>query len=91
MRRAVGEGMLTLGGAVLLVLTRVMLNDRVREELASVVDTRHPASSVAALSSSAGQIVAIISAAARQQSIDHAPLVIFSLTATVLVLFMLRT
>lgn len=91
MRRAVGEGMLTLGGALLLVLTLVMLNDRVRDQLASVVDARHPASSVAALSSSAGEIVAIISAAARRQSIDHAPLVIFSLTATVLVLFMLRT
>jgi hypothetical protein len=38
-----------------------------------------------------GAFGAIILQAARDQSIEHAPLLIFSLVATVLVLFMLRT
>ena len=91
MRRAVGEAMMTLGGALVLVLTLVLLNDRVRDEIGSVLDARHPAATVTGLGARLSEVVAIAAVAAREQSLAHAPLVIFSLAAMVLVLFMLRT
>ena len=91
MRRAVGEGMMTVGGALVLVLTLVMLNDHVRDEIGSVFDAHHPAQSVSAFVARFGDVFAIVAVAAREQSLAHAPLVIFSLAAMVLVAFMLRT
>ena len=91
MRRAIGEAMMTLGGALVLILTLVLLNGRVRDEIGSVLDARHPAAAVAGLGARVGDVVAIVAAAAREQSLEHAPLVIFSLAAMGLVLFMLRT
>jgi hypothetical protein len=91
MRRAVGEAMMTVGGALVLVLTLVLLNDHVRDEIGSVFDAHHPGASVSGLAVRLGDVVAIVAMAAREQSMEHASLVIFSLAAAVLVVFMLRT
>ena len=91
MRRAIGDAMMTAGSALTLVLALVLLDDRVRDQISAVVDPRHPGAALADLGHHANQIAAIVAVAARNQSIDHAPLVIFALAATVLVLFMLRT
>ena len=91
MRRAIGDAMMTAGSALTLVLALVLLDDRVRDQLSAVVDPRHPGAALADMGQRVNQIAAIVAVAARNQSIDHAPLVIFALAATVLVLFMLRT
>jgi hypothetical protein len=91
MRRAIGDAMITAGSALTLVLALVLLDDRVRDQIGAVVDPRHPSAALADLGHRVNQIAAIVAVAARSQSIDHAPLVIFALAATVLVLFMLRT
>ncbi len=91
MRRAIGDAMITAGSALTLVFALVLLDDRVRDQISAVVDTRHPGTALAEMAQRISQIAAIVAVAARNQSIDHAPLVIFALAATVLVLFMLRT
>ena len=91
MRRAIGDAMLTAGSALTLVLALVLLDDRVRDHLSAIVDPRHPGEAVVDMSHRVNQIAAIVAVAARNQSIDHAPLVIFGVAATVLVIFMLRT
>jgi hypothetical protein len=91
MRRAIGDALLTAGSALALVLALVLLDDRVREQLTAVFDPRHPTDALAGVGWRLGQVMAIVVAAARTQSFEHAPLVIFALAAAVLVLFMLRT
>lgn len=91
MRRAIGDAMITAGSALTLVLALVLLDDRVRDQISAVVDPHHPGTALAEMGQRISQIAAIVAVAARNQSIDHAPLVIFALAATVLVLFMLRT
>ena len=91
MRRVIGDAMMTAGGALTLVLALVLLDDRVRDQLSAIVDPRHPGEALAGVGHRVNQIAAIVAVAARNQSIDHAPLVIFALAATVLVIFMLRT
>jgi hypothetical protein len=90
-RRVVGDGLITAGGALTLVLALVLFDDRVREQLRAVLDPHHPASMLSGMGSRVSEIVAIVAVAARYQSLEHAPLVIFSLAAIVLTIFMLRT
>jgi len=91
MRRVLSDAVLTLGGAMVLVLALVMFDERVRDQVAMIADPRHPSEALAGLSGRATEIVSVVGTAMRSQSIEHAPLVIFALAATVLVLFMLRT
>jgi hypothetical protein len=91
MRRLVGDAALTFGGAMLLVLALVTFDERVRDQITNVFDAHHPTDALAGAGSRLTEIVAIVAQAMRSQSLDHAPLVIFALAATVLVLFMLRT
>ena len=91
MRRAIGDAALTAGGAMLLVFALVMFDDRVRDQITGVFDAHHPGDAIVGLSGRATEVVLIVAQAMRSQSLEHAPLVIFALAATVLVLFMLRT
>ena len=91
MRRAVGDGLITAGGALTLVLALVLFDDRVRDQLGAVLDPHHPAAMLSSFGSRFSEVVAIVAVAARYQSLAHAPLVIFSLAAIVLTIFMLRT
>jgi hypothetical protein len=91
MRRAFVDAMMTAGGALALVLALVLLDDRVRERIMLVLDPHHPGAALLGLGERVSEAMAILLVAARAQSLEHAPLVIFALAATVLVLFMLRT
>ena len=91
MHRAIRDAMLTAGSALPLVLALVLLDDRVRLQISAVIDTRHPGDALAGMGGRASNVMAIVLLAAKTQSLDHAPLVIFAVAAAVLVLFMLRT
>jgi hypothetical protein len=91
MRRMFGDAILTAIGAMVLVLALVMFDDRVRDQITAVFDARHPSAALATLTGRVSEVSSIVAAAMRDQSLEHAPLVIFTLAATVLVLFMLRT
>jgi hypothetical protein len=90
MRRAFNDALISMGALVLLFLALVAFDDRVREQ----VSLRFSGSASSQLVSAGTQVrdfATVILDAARDQSIEHAPLMIFALAATVLVLFMLRT
>ena len=74
----------------LLLLVLVAVDDRVRSEL-SLRLVSHPTEQLATAGQHARDLTSVIAEAARAQSLAHAPLLIFTLAAIVLVLFMLRT
>jgi hypothetical protein len=90
MRRVFGDAMISLCAVLLLLMVLVTVDPRVREQLSGVWgSSTSPA--VNSISSQVRDIVSVVLSAARDHSIDNAPLMIFALAATVLVLFMLRT
>jgi hypothetical protein len=90
MRRAFGDAMISLGAVLLLLMMLVTIDPRVREQVSGTWGG--PGSPrVATISSQVREVTSVVVTAARDHSIDNAPLMIFALAATVLVLFMLRT
>jgi hypothetical protein len=81
---------MSAGTVVILLLVLIGMDDRVREQLSLRV-VAHPSVELASASRHLTDLSNVIAMAAREQSLSHAPLLIFSLAAAVLVLFMLRT
>lgn len=90
MRRVFGEALMSVGTVVILLLVLVVADDRVRD-LFSRRFVAHPTAELASVSRQLSDIGAVMVSATRDQSLGHAPLLIFTLAAAVLVLFMLRT
>jgi hypothetical protein len=87
--RRLGSDALISGGVVIAVLIILLSVDvRVREQVRTVLGTT---SSVQAAGSRVGEVGTVLFEAARTQSLDHAPMMIFVVAATVLVLFMVRS
>jgi hypothetical protein len=90
MRRVFGDALISLGALTVLLITLVSIDPRVSEQMSRYVGT----SGSSAMTTIGGQVrhvAMVVFSAARDQSIENAPLMIFALAATVLVLFMLRT
>jgi hypothetical protein len=80
------------GGICALVAGLAIIDERVRGQLASMVTNRPAASSeLASVGDRLQDFLFVATQAVTDQSIEHAPLVIFALAALVLVLFMTRT
>jgi hypothetical protein len=90
LRRVSGDLFVSIGvlGAVLGVLMSV--DARVREQLQAVVSLTSPAG-LGAAGRQLRDLGLTLFEAARMQSIEHAPLVIFTVVATVLLLAMMRS
>jgi len=78
-------------GVASLVLVLALVDYRVRDEISRLASGRPPSSEVMAAGEEAQNLTYIVVRAVRDQSIEHAPLTIFGLSALVLVLLMLRT
>ena len=90
MRRFYKDALVS-AGALLIVLGALMAVDgRVREQVSNVLSGATSTQAVASAGGELQHVAGILFSAARDQSIDHAPMVIFVVAATVLVLFMLR-
>jgi hypothetical protein len=89
-RRWFNDAVVSLGALTLLIVLLVAIDDRVRDQITARVHAG-PSAQIADLGSRARDVAAILASAARDQSIEHAPLAIFVVAATVLVLFMVRT
>jgi hypothetical protein len=81
---------MSVGTVTLLLLVLIAVDPRVREQVSTRVIAR-PSVELAAAGQQARDFTTVIVQVARDQSSTHAPLLIFALAATVLVLFMLRT
>jgi hypothetical protein len=90
-KRAIGDGLISAGVLCALIALLATFDPRVREEIWVRTGAGHPAAQVANAEATVRRLASEVAVAAREQSIEHAPLVIFVLLATVLVLFMLRT
>jgi hypothetical protein len=90
MRRVFGDAMISLGAVVVLLITLVSVDPRVRDQVSPLWGAQG-SSAVTSISLKVRHVSSAALSAARDQSEQHAPLMIFALAATVLVLFMLRT
>jgi hypothetical protein len=90
MRRVYREALMSAGTVAILLLVLYAFDDRVRDQVSRRV-IAHPSQEVASVGRQASNLTNAIAVTARDQSRGHAPLLIFTLAAGVLVLFMLRT
>jgi hypothetical protein len=90
-RSGFGEAAMSAGAVLLLLGVLMSLDPRVREAVRFGSGAGRPATEVVQAGGRARDLVLVLLEAARDQSIDHAPLMIFALAAAVLVLFMVRT
>jgi hypothetical protein len=90
MPRGLLEALLSAGTVIVLLTALVAFDDRVREQISQRF-MAHPSAELASAGHQMGSIATVIVRAARDHSIEHAPLLIFAVAATVLFLFMLRT
>jgi len=90
-RRALGDATISFFALVILLVMLASVDDRVREQVSAVLGPAQGSSQLVGAGQEISSLVAVIFDAVKDQSISHAPLVIFALVATVLVLFMLRT
>jgi hypothetical protein len=89
-RRAISDSMLTTGGALAVVIGLVMIDGRVRQEIAMQMSAR-PSVELASAGARAHDLAMVMMLAVHDQSLAHAPMVIFAVAGFVLFLFMLRT
>lgn len=89
-RRVLGDAMLSAAALVLLLAALVSIDERVREHVLSLTRPDAMSATVQNMSGHARTTVAVLAEAAKDQSIEHAPLVIFAVAGSALVLAMLR-
>jgi hypothetical protein len=89
MPRGFSEALMSAGTVAVLLLALVAFDGRVGDEISRRV--ARPSVELAGAGQQVRDLTSVIAEAARDQSIAHAPLLIFTLAATVLVLLMLRT
>jgi hypothetical protein len=86
-RRVLGDAVISCCALLALLLMLVAIDPRVRIQVASAWD----GSTSTSVSKDLREISTVLLSAIQDRGIDNAPLMIFALAATVLVLFMLRT
>jgi hypothetical protein len=91
MTRSLSGGMTAVAGFTALAVSLAAIDERVRDQLALMINGRGPSAEVISAGNQINGLISVVAQAIRDQSMEHAPLVIFALAALVLVLFMLRT
>ena len=89
MRRVLGDALISAGAMLILLLVLVSVDDRVRERVSALATPSR--SELVNAGTVVSEVSAVVVRAARDQSVEHAPMMIFAVAATVLVLCMLRT
>jgi hypothetical protein len=89
--RRFGDVLISIGALGSLLLLLAAFDPRMREQIALRLGSGDPGGQVAEAGATIRNLGLVVLDAIQSQSIEHAPLVIFVLAATVLVLFMLRT
>jgi len=88
-QRVFKDALISSAALIILLIALVAIDRRVRERVDLAV-RGDLSSDVRSATSMANEVAGVIMIAARDQSIDHAPMVVFVFAATVLVLGMLR-
>jgi hypothetical protein len=90
-RERVHGALTATAGLLLFVGGLALIDGRVRRQLTAMFAGPGPTEELVAFHERLGELLFIALQAIRDQTIEHAPLVIFSLAAAVLMLFMMRT
>jgi hypothetical protein len=90
MRSVFTERLLAAAALVILIVALVAVDDRVREQMSSRFVGPQASTEIVAAGTQARGLAWVAYDAVRDQSLEHAPLTIFAIAATVLVFFMLR-
>ena len=90
-RPSIYGGFTAVAGAGALILGLAIVDDRVRTQLGHVQSGRAPTSEIASIGAQIQDLLRITWQAIQDQSVENAPLVIFSIAALVLVVWMTRT
>jgi hypothetical protein len=88
-RRFFNDALLSAGALLIVLAALMVIDSRVRDHVTGAISGSSP-QAVAQAGGYVQHVAAVVVTAARDQSIDHAPMLIFVVAATVLVLFMLR-
>jgi hypothetical protein len=91
MRRVIGDAAISMGALLVLILVLTGMDARVREQIALRVGSGTTSAQMAGAETTIRRLATVIVDAVRDQSIEHAPLVLFVIAGIVLLLFMLRT
>ena len=90
-RRPLASGITAGGGVLMLLLGLALIDERVRYRLARLFTSPAATGEIASAGGRVRDLMEVLVMALRDQSIEQAPLVIFALAATVLLMFMMRT
>ena len=90
-RRPFSGGLAAAGGGVALLIGLAAIDDRVRNQMTMAFANRGPTQEITSIGERLQDMAAILAQGVRDQSIAHAPMVMFALAAMILVLFMTRT
>ena len=90
-KRAIGDAAMSVGALCVLIVLLIGFNTPLREEVSRRIGAGRPGVQAANMESTVRNVASVLFVAARDQSIEHAPLVIFVFAAIVLFMFMLRT
>jgi hypothetical protein len=90
LRRVFSDALISTAAMGSLLLVLVATDDRVRDQMHRIGVT-NPSAAVTQAGGQMQQAVVIVMETVRDQSVEHAPLLIFGLVATVLLLAMSRT
>ena len=85
-----GDALMSMSGLVVLVATLAAMDERMRQEVMLRING-DPAAQLSSAGATVRSLTAVVVEAVRDQSIEHAPLVIFVVIGALLLLFMLRT
>ena len=91
MQRVIKDALISVGAVGLLIVGLVSIDDRVRERVTEILKEPPSSAEIAGTGAQVAQVSNVIYKAARDQSVEHAPMVVFGVAGAVLVLFMLRT
>jgi len=89
--RVLGDAVISVTAVLLLIVMLISVDDRVRDRVSGFWGGSPHASELVDTGQQLGSLVSLMYVSVKDQSVAHAPLTIFALAATVLVLFMLRT
>jgi hypothetical protein len=90
-RRRFSGALTTAGGLCALLVGLAAIDVRVRDQIARAFTGRAPTEELTTVGSQLNGIVHIAAQAVRDQSIEHAPMVIFALVGALLLLLLTRT
>jgi hypothetical protein len=90
-KRPIGDALISVGALAMLLAVLVSVDDRVRQQVSLRFTGGTAQSELRGVGVQVRDLTAVVISAARHQSIEHAPMVLFVLAAGVLFFFMLRT